>query len=201
MINKVVFGTTNKAKFGEYDRYFAASGISVLELQKLVPDVPDVLERGDTYASNALLKAQQYFHLTQLPTISEDSGIEVTALEGFPGINSHRWMSGTEHQRNQGLLQKLECCADRSAQFIDVICLYLGDTTRPRLFRGELSGEISTASHGDQGFGYDPIFIPRGYSRTIAELGYEVKNKISARSQAMQKLKDFLLSDEAQFTG
>lgn len=187
-----MLGTSNKAKKAEYSRFFAKKGIILIDADSMDLSHNQIIERGDSYQANALLKAQQYYEFCHQAVVSEDSGLEVDVLDGFPGIHSHRWVKGNDYQRNQALLEKLIYATTRSARFITVICLYLSNTKSPKFFQGELYGEISTSPHGDQGFGYDTIFIPHGYSRTIAELGDETKNKISARVQAMTKLSKFL---------
>lgn len=166
-------------------------------LDTSVPPGFDVDETGATLQENAWLKARGYAELTGLPTLADDSGLEVTALNGFPGIYANRWFPGTSSERNQALLAKLGDHPDRRAAFRSVLCFFDPHTQVKQFFEGEIQGTLVTAERGSkmEGFGYDPIFIPDGYDQSFAEMGQVDKNKISHRRQALFKLKQYLFPD------
>ena len=152
----------------------------------------DVEETGDTFEENAELKAEALYNFTGKPCFADDSGLEVKALKKQPGVKSARYAGEpVNHQKNTELLLKnLEGKSDRSARFVTLICLKTADKTL--FFEGEIKGSIADAPRGDKGFGYDPVFIPEGETRTFAEMTSEEKNAISHRKQAVSKLLDFL---------
>lgn len=152
----------------------------------------DIPETADSIEGNALLKARFVVEHYGLNCFSEDTGLEVTALGGAPGVHSARY-SGEDRdpQANIDLLQKnLEPHADRSARFKTVIALILDG--QEYLFEGLVYGQIRKEQYGEGGFGYDPIFVPGGYSVSFAEMDKIEKNHISHRGRAVQKLLDFL---------
>jgi XTP/dITP diphosphohydrolase len=152
----------------------------------------DIPETADTIEGNALLKARYVVELYGLNCFSEDTGLEVSALNGAPGVHSARY-SGEDRdpQANIDLLQKnLAPHDDRSARFKTVIALSLDGVEH--LFEGLVNGHIRQEQFGTGGFGYDPVFVPDGYSVSFAEMDKEEKNRISHRGRAVQKLLDFL---------
>jgi len=152
----------------------------------------EIEENGNSFRENSLIKAQYVFQKTGLNVFSDDSGLEINALGGEPGIYSARY-SGTRDMRKnlQKVLDKMEDQSDRSARFICVITLiYKGEI---HFFEGILDGKILLEEKGDGGFGYDPIFLPRTYSQSFAEMEPELKNRISHRSLALNQMKSFLL--------
>lgn len=164
----------------------------------------DVIEDADDYQGNALKKARAFAAVSHLPTLADDSGIEVEAFDNFPGLHSARWMSGTDEERVAGLLKKLAASSDttetqnRTARFVCELCLYLPATEkRPEqsyFFSGVCSGTLSLQPRGTEGFAYDTIFIPDGYTKTFAELGAAVKMTLSHRHKAFESLKQHLQS-------
>ena len=152
----------------------------------------EVEESGDTFEENAELKAEALFNFTGKPCFADDSGLEVKALKKQPGVKSARYAGEpVNHQKNTELLLKnLEGKSDRSARFVTLICLKTAD--KVLFFEGEVRGTIADAPRGDKGFGYDPVFIPEGETRTFAEMTSEEKNAISHRKHAVSKLLDFL---------
>jgi len=192
-MNEFVIATNNPGKLREVKALLSDTGINILELNKVLTSkqIPEIVETGQTYRENARLKAQTIGDLTNRPTLADDSGLEIKALDNFPGIHSARWYSGTDQERNLALLNKLKQIKDRQARYVSLICLYLPEQNQFIYARGELKGQIGlkTAGNGVAGFGYDPIFIPQGYDRSLAELGDDVKLKISHRTQALKKLK------------
>jgi XTP/dITP diphosphohydrolase len=164
--------------------------------------VVEVEETGATYAANAELKAAGYARQTQLWALAEDSGLEVTALNGAPGVFSARYMgaAGTKQQRNERVLSELHATptAERCAQFICVMALAAptGDIILSET--GLCGGHISSGPRGTNGFGYDSIFVPDGFEKTFGELPALLKQKISHRAQASKRivrhLNEFLAS-------
>ncbi|MFN4080417.1 MAG: RdgB/HAM1 family non-canonical purine NTP pyrophosphatase [Saprospiraceae bacterium] len=148
--------------------------------------VEEIPETGATLEENALIKARYVRDRYGYACFSEDTGLEVAALGGAPGVHTARFAGDSrDPQANMDLLlSRLEGHEDRSAQFRTVIALVNGE--REQLFEGVCKGRIAEARAGDQGFGYDPVFVPDGYARTFAELGDAVKNEISHRSKAMR---------------
>lgn len=156
----------------------------------------DVAETAPDFAGNALLKARAFAEQTGQITLADDSGLELVAKPGFPGVASHRWHPGTDADRNQALLQLMKNWPDRRARFVTVLCLYWPTSQKVFYFTGEIRGKIAEKVHGEAGFGYDPLFIPEGYQNSFAELGLAVKNQISHRSRALQQLKHFLATNQ-----
>lgn len=155
----------------------------------------DIPETGDTFHDNALQKAQYVFDRTSLYCFADDSGLEVHALNGEPGVYSARY-AGEQRDANDNmdkLLHELNGKSDRSASFKTVISLL--HPSGKYFFEGEIKGQIIHEKRGEKGFGYDPIFIPDGYDITFAEMSPEVKNTISHRALAVDKLVEFLLSN------
>ena len=152
------------------------------------PDAPEVIEDGKTYMENAAKKASVIAEYTSHLTLADDAGLEVGALNGAPGINSKRWAGedATDAIRIAKLLQALEGVTDRCARFVAAIAVVHPDTT-PEGVLGVCEGHIRHAPVGESGFGYDPVFVPDGYDRTFAELGEEIKNRISHRAKALEK--------------
>lgn len=193
---QLLIATRNIGKLRELSLLLANQSFELLSLDNF-PDLDgvDVDESGYSYQANAQLKATIYGEQPKVLTIAEDSGLEVTALNGFPGINSDRWLTGTYQDKNLALLAKINQLGsdvDRSARFVNVTCLYNPNEQSCQFFKGELLGSIAHQPSGTGGFGYDPIFIPIDYELSFAELGQEVKNRISARAKAIQQLTDYL---------
>jgi len=156
------------------------------------PDAEEVVEDQPDLQGNALKKAQFWFNKTGLPSISDDTGLEVDALNGAPGVYSARYAgeNPTYDDNVNKLLKELEGVGNRSAQFRTVIAFV--DGSDKYFFEGICRGKIIDDKRGSKGFGYDPVFIPEGYEETFAELSSEEKNKISHRGRAVQKFIKFL---------
>ncbi len=152
-------------------------------------------ESGDTFRANALIKAQAVAALGAKTVMSDDSGLVVRALNGAPGIHSARYAGpdAIDEDNNKKLLEAIKDVPDDRLQaaFVCVIC-YLEEGREPRYFEGRCEGRLKRAKSGLRGFGYDPLFIPDGYQETFAELGDEVKNRISHRAKALQGLESYL---------
>lgn len=190
MIPTLVFATNNQHKVTEI-RSVIGSRFNIITLQEAGIDI-DIPEPHPTLEANAAEKSQTIHRLTNQDCFSEDTGLEVAALNGEPGVKSARYAGdGRDFQQNIiKLLRNLEGHADRSAQFRTVISLILNN--KEYQFEGTCTGKITTAQKGSEGFGYDPVFIPGGAEKTFGEMGIEEKNKYSHRKKAVAKLIDFL---------
>ncbi len=159
------------------------------------PEIPDVVEDGDSFFENAMKKARLIFDYTGEMVIADDSGLEVDYLGKRPGVHSSRYAgeNATDDENNRKLLRELTGISDdeRGAAFRCVLIL-LEDSSTYESFEGRLEGKIGTESKGHEGFGYDPVFIVPEYGKTVAELGAPIKNRISHRAVAFQKLKKSL---------
>jgi len=184
---KLVIATRNAHKLEEIREIFDFKNLEVLSAFDF-PDIPDVVEDGDTLEVNAIKKAVEIAKATNCWAMADDSGLEVNALNGAPGVYSARY-AGEEcsyKANNEKLLRKLAGKNNRSAQFCTVIALS-DPEGNVKTIVGECCGKIIEELRGTNGFGYDPLFVPEGYSETFAELGSEVKNRISHRARALQK--------------
>lgn len=190
-MKKIVFATNNKHKLEEI-REILGENFEIVSLKDIGCDV-DIPETGNTLEDNALQKAEYVKQHYGLDCFADDTGLEVDALNGAPGIHSARYAEGTDHDSNANmdkLLKELGNNNNRKARFRTVIALLLNGETH--LFEGIVNGKIIYDKHGTEGFGYDPIFVPDGYEHSFAELGMEIKNQISHRARAVKKLADFL---------
>lgn len=151
-------------------------------------------ENGATLEANALIKAKEFFSASGVITIADDTGLEVDALNGRPGVYSARYAgeNATDSDNRKKLLAELADSQNRKARFRTVICLFDGKSEQ--YFNGVCEGQISTEEKGSLGFGYDQLFIPFGYDETFAEMEALIKNKISHRAKALQLLIDYLKS-------
>lgn len=190
---EILLASSNSGKIAEVTSLLAETPISLRSINS-DPTIREleVEESGTTFKENALLKARAYAATYALPVISDDSGLEVMALEGKPGVQSNRWFPGTDADRNHELLRLLTHENNRAAQFVTVACFLPSADATPHFFRGVIRGTITTEPMGTAGFGYDPIFIPEGYTQTFAQLGTEVKNALSHRALAFKKAVAFI---------
>lgn len=191
---KIVFATNNSHKLSEI-RNILGDSIDILSLSDIDCHT-DIPETGDTLEENAMQKAQYIYDLYHLNVFADDTGLEVEALGGEPGVYSARYAGGEGHDSEANmtkLLEKLGENNNRKARFRTVIALLLQKQQLVKKeFEGIVNGEIIRERRGGEGFGYDPIFEPEGYDKTFAELGMDIKNKISHRSRAVAQLADFL---------
>lgn len=191
MKRKLVFATNNAHKLEEVAAILGDK-VELLSLNDIDCHT-DIPETAETLEGNALLKSSFIYRNYQLDCFADDTGLEVEALNGAPGIYSARYAGGEGHNAEanmQKLLQNMQGVQNRKAQFRTAICLILDG--KRHLFEGIVKGEIIKEKRGGTGFGYDPIFVPDGYTQTFAELGNETKNKISHRALAVEKLCRFL---------
>ncbi|TBX66632.1 non-canonical purine NTP diphosphatase [Flavobacterium silvisoli] len=187
---QLVFASNNKNKIKEI-QLLLPSHIQILSLED-IGCLEDIPETADTIEGNAILKANYVSEKYGYNCFADDTGLEVEALNGEPGVYSARYAGEQKDAEDNmdKLLYELQNQANRTAQFKTVIALNLyGKQT---LFVGIVKGKITTEKKGDNGFGYDPVFVAEGYSKTFAELSIEEKSGISHRGLAIQKLIDFL---------
>lgn len=191
----VVLGTNNPDKLRELKRLLKGSGIQVLSFSDF-PKFPEALENGKTFIANARKKARWVSLLTKSLTLADDSGLMVFSLNGRPGVYSARFAGpGCSYLDNNRkllrLLKKLPS-SKRAAKFVCAMALY--DNGRPiAVVQGECHGRIALAPKGQNGFGYDPVFIPTGYPKTFAELPPSQKNQISHRGKALRAIRPSIL--------
>ena len=190
MRKKLVFATNNAHKLEEIAAILGEK-IKLLSL-KDIECTADIPETANTLEGNATQKAEYIYQQYGLDCFADDTGLEVEALDGAPGVFSARY-AGEGHNSEdnmQKLLQNLQGVTNRKAQFRTVICLIWDG--KKYLFEGSCKGEIIEEKRGNAGFGYDPIFVPEGYDQTFAELGNDIKNSISHRAKAVELLCNFL---------
>lgn len=191
MIKKLVFATNNVHKLDEI-RAILGDKIEVLSLKDINCDA-DIPETADTLEGNAALKAEYIYKNYGLDCFADDTGLEVEALGGAPGVYSARYAGGDGHDSEANmrkLLKELDGEQNRKAQFRTAICLI--EQGEEHLFEGIVKGSIIEQKRGASGFGYDPVFMPEGYEETFAEMGNAEKNKISHRARAVEKLCEYL---------
>ena len=200
MKNKIVLATGNQDKVKEIVEILKNLDIELLTLKDF-PGVPGVVEDGKTLAENALKKARIISGFTKLPAVSDDTGLEVDALNGAPGVYSGRYAgeNATYADNVKKLLGDLENVPPekRQARFRCAVAYYSENSTQ--IVEGVCEGEITDQAHGNQGFGYDPVFFVPEYDCTFAEMDLNLKNKISHRAKAFLKLRNLLERDEFKF--
>lgn len=188
----IVIATNNLGKLREFQNLFPQDKVIAL---KDISYAKEIKENGSTFEENAILKAKQVALDTQMTVIADDSGLEVEALNGEPGIYSARYAKSHNSEANNALLiRKLKGIQNRTAQFVCVLCLYKPNGEYV-LAKGICKGEITQEARGSNGFGYDPYFYVKEYGKTFAELPLSIKNQISHRAVAMKKLKEYLDED------
>lgn len=190
MKQTLVFATNNLNKLREVQEMMPPG----IELKSLadIGCTADIPETADTLEGNAEIKARYVFDNYHLNTFADDTGLEVEALDNRPGVYSARYAgeTATPEECMQKVLNELKGHANRTARFRTVIALIIDGRTH--YFDGEVRGRIIEEERGTEGFGYDPVFIPEGYDHTFAELGENIKNTISHRARAIQKMCEFL---------
>lgn len=195
-MKELIIATKNEGKAEEFKALFQQYGVSVLSLLDLGDSIPDVEETGTTFQENAYLKASEMASYLQKPVIADDSGLVVDALDGAPGIYSARYAGEpkSDERNNDKLLDALKevHVHERDARFICMLA-FCSPNQEAVFAEGRCEGSIAVEAVGANGFGYDPIFIPRGYESTMAELSSSEKNKLSHRHHALQKLEKTLL--------
>ncbi|MEO9872833.1 RdgB/HAM1 family non-canonical purine NTP pyrophosphatase [Ekhidna sp.] len=188
---KICFASHNPNKVKEMAQimsdHFSIVGLNELGISE------DIEETGDTFEENSRIKARYVYEKHGIPTFADDSGLSVSSLDGEPGVYSARYAG--KHKNDDDnidlLLENLKDISDRSAKFQTVVT-FIDDKGNEKQFSGEVKGKIIEARLGTNGFGYDPIFQPEEYEETFAQLSIEVKNRISHRAKAVQKLLEHL---------
>jgi XTP/dITP diphosphohydrolase len=191
-MQKVILATKNQGKVKEFADLLAPLHLQVISSHDLDPEkVPNIVEDGETFEQNALKKAKAYYKCFGVPALADDSGLEVDALEGKPGIYSARYAGEGkgDQANNEKLLAELKGtpAEERTARFICAIA-YVDGKSSPIIVRGSCEGSIVEEPKGEGGFGYDPLFLLSGQDRTMAQLTKEEKNKCSHRYHALQAL-------------
>lgn len=189
---EILAATRNRHKVEEFKNLLSAQGVEILGLDD-IEGAPDTVEDGKTFEENARKKAIEASKFAEMAAFADDSGLEVEALNGAPGIHSARYAgeNATNEERIAKLLKELEGVENRSAKFVCALAI-ANDGEIIETFRGEVKGKIIDAPRGEHGFGYDPVFIPDGYDKTFAELGAEIKDKISHRARATRDAIDYI---------
>lgn len=193
----IVLATRNRKKAEELQRMFAGCDLTVKTLDEY-PGCPEAVEDGATFRANALKKARTVAGWTGLPALADDSGLEVSALDGAPGVLSARYAGPDADDRKNvaKLLRELKKlkAPDRGSRFVCCIALAFPDGSY-RTFTGYTVGSIGPGSKGRNGFGYDPVFYPEGHDRTFAEMSAAEKDALSHRGRALAKLVRYLEKD------
>jgi XTP/dITP diphosphohydrolase len=195
-MTKILFATNNQHKLKEVKEILPEIDWLFLgdfpQLSKLDPE-----ETGSTFEENAKIKAIEFGEASRVLSMADDSGLEVFALGGQPGVRSARWVPGTNEDRYFFLLQELAGEKNRSAQFVSALCLYDPDKKKEYFFRGEAKGAIAKKSQGSGGFGYDSVFIPAGERLTFAQLAEAGnKHKYSHRRKSLNAFHEWWLRQD-----
>lgn len=181
---KLIIATHNDHKLKEFKQILKDTNIELVSLKDL-KDFDEIVENGSTFLENALIKAKNISLKYNLPVIADDSGVSIEALDNRPGIHSARYSGKGDLENNLKVLKELENIENRKATFNCVIVVYYPDGNYHH-FEGIWPGTIAHEMRGENGFGYDPIFVPDGYNLTVSELGEELKSQISHRAKALQ---------------
>ena len=191
---KIILASKNNGKVKEFKEILSKFNIEVISLLDLNFN-DEIVEDGITFESNALIKAKTIYDLYHLPVISDDSGLCVDALNGAPGVYSARYGGvETDLDRTNLVLKHMEGVSNRNAYFHCSIVLYLSEGNYKH-FEGRVYGDLDYEVKGENGFGYDVIFIPKGYSDTFGIIDSEIKNQISHRANALKSLIKYLEND------
>jgi XTP/dITP diphosphohydrolase len=190
---RLLVASRNQGKIREIKR-ISRGRIEIVSPLDIKLDV-DILEDGKTLRDNSLKKALTYFRKTNICTIGEDTGLFVETLGGRPGVYAARYGGGGDVSNRKKLLAELKGKKNREAYFETVFTLVINEN-RIEFFEGKLSGKITEEEVGDKGFGYDPVFLPLGHKRTLAEMSEEEKNDISHRRIALEKVLAFIEAEQ-----
>lgn len=185
---EILIASHNHHKIKEFRQLFEPMLIDVVSLSD-IDEFDEVVESGKTFLENALLKAEYFCKKHHRITIGDDSGLVIEALDGDPGVNSSRYSGKGDKKNNEKVLKLMEGKKNRKAAFVCVIALILPDGKTYHV-EGVVEGLITHSPRGNNGFGYDPIFLHEPYGKTFAELHPDLKNKVSHRALALQKLKE-----------
>lgn len=193
IFDKLIIATGNAGKCKEFTEIIRSCSDNFAHEIIFAPDIANMIveETGKSYSENAMLKAKAWMNKSHLPCLADDSGLEVDALDGAPGLYSARIIQGNDGDKISWLLHELENTSNRRARFAASLALSIPDEYT-LITEGYCYGTIAHSPGGINGFGYDPVFIPDGYEKTFAELSSSIKNKISHRADAFRKIISFL---------
>jgi len=192
-LKELIIATSNAGKINEFDLLFKEMSLPIKLISfKDLNFFENVPETGNTFEENAFQKAEFVFNKFKIPVVSDDSGLEIKILNNEPGVYSARYagLEKDDAKNRKLVLENLKFKLERQSRFVCCLCFY--DGKKSNFFRGFLNGKIHTNETGENGFGYDSIFIPEGYSNTMAEISVDEKNKISHRAKAMKLFSEFL---------
>jgi XTP/dITP diphosphohydrolase len=193
-MNQIVIASKNPEKIREIKNFLHGLNTDIKSIEDF-PDIPEITEDGKTFEENALKKSKIVFDRTKITTIADDSGLEVTYLNNRPGVLSKRYsgQNANDLTNNMQLLEDLKGVNmdNRRARFKCLIALH-NSLYNGLIFEGKCEGYLIEEMKGENGFGYDSLFIPEGFNKTFAELDLVTKNKISHRGKALSHLRDFL---------
>ena len=178
----MIFASTNTGKIKEVKDILNINILSLNDINKKI----DIDENGKSFLENAIIKAKEVYKHTLIPTISDDSGLEIVSLNNFPGVKTHRFLTGTDNDRNKKILEMMENIKDRTCYFVCAIAYF--DGINLETFEYRLKGTIAKTIKEDNGFGFDSIFLYKG--KYLSEMTLEEKNKISPRKKVLLKLKN-----------
>lgn len=192
-MKEIVVATTNKGKLKEISAMLEKLGIEVKSIKDVLGYNPDIEETGTTFTENAVIKAETVMNMIHMPTLADDSGLEVDALDKQPGIYSSRFMGeDTSYDiKNQWIIDAVKDKEDKTTRFVCAMALAIPDE-ETKTFLGTFEGEINDCIDGENGFGYDPIFYYPPLKKTSAVMTMEEKNKVSHRAKALKALYDYL---------
>lgn len=192
-MKEIVVATTNKGKLKEISAMLEKLGIEVKSIKDVLGYNPDIEETGTTFTENAVIKAETVMNMIHMPTLADDSGLEVDALDKQPGIYSSRFMGeDTSYDiKNQWIIDAVKDKEDKTVRFVCAMALAIPDE-ETKTFLGTFEGEINDCIDGENGFGYDPIFYYPPLKKTSAVMTMEEKNKVSHRAKALKALYDYL---------
>ncbi len=190
---KILLATKNRGKLKEIRAILGTDYFEFIPVDtiRMFPEIP---ETGTTFEENAIIKAKESFKLTGIPALADDSGLWVDCLEGRPGVYSARYAgeNASDDENTNKVLKEIKAFSPPyTAKYVCVLAYYDGKQTI--ITEGECSGEIILEKKGVNGFGYDPVFKPTGYDETMAELSSDIKNKLSHRFKAVEKMKEALI--------
>lgn len=192
MKKQIVIATGNPGKLKEFQNIMGTEKFEFKTL-KDIGFLEEIIEDGDSFEANSKIKAQAVFDFWKGPVFADDSGLEVFALNNEPGIYSARYSgkNANDHSNNEKLLKELHKKDDRSARFACALC-YMDQNTEPVVFHGYCEGKILETAQGNNGFGYDPLFLPKGANETFAEMTMQQKKDLSHRGEAIKKFMKWL---------
>lgn len=192
-MKQLIIATKNPGKATEFRDFFHRYQIQAVSLLDLPESIPDIEETGTTFEENAAIKAEAIAKRMQIPVLADDSGLMIDALDGRPGVFSARYAGEPKNDENNlvKVMNELKGVPPehRQAHFVCVLAIAMPDH-ETTFYKGVCTGSIAMAPKGENGFGYDPVFIPTGYSQTMAELDPSEKNAISHRKKAIIKLEN-----------